>query len=366
MALDEAYKQRATRYHRKQLHLTLAEETATLALLAVWVMIAPWIVGKLQMGRYGLLIFLAVAIYASYQVFLFALDYLQGYRLEHQFSLSTETFGKWLWRHTKAVTLGGLLMGALLLLLYTALWYLPYWYVWTWLGWMVFSVVLAQLFPVLILPIFYPSKPFEDQQMCQRLEKLAQAGGLKIKGVYRLDLSVATTKANAMLAGLGRTRRVLLGDTLLDKLTPEQIEVVFAHELGHHVHRHLRKTLLLHGLASIIVLALVWAILGPFAGADEQLYPQAVARLPALLLAIGLFSFVWRPILFAISRLFETQSDTYALQATGDPDSYVAAFERLAVSNLADPDPPRWVEIMFYEHPPIMRRIELASKWKKS
>ena len=364
MVLDQQYRQRAAKYHRRQIRLTLGEEFATLVLLAIWVFLGPILVKSVgPVGRYGLLILLAVTVYVSYQVFLFVFDYLQGYRLEHQFDLSTESFGKWLWRHTKGITLAGLLIGVLLVGLYSALWYLPYWYFWTWLGWMLLSVVLAQVFPTVILPIFYTSKPLEDPDLCARLERLAQGSGVRIEGVYTLELSASTTRANAMLAGLGKTRRVLLGDTLLSKLTPEQIEVVFAHELGHHVNGHLYKMLMLHGLASVAMIALVWAIIGDYAGSSAEFYGDSVGALPLVLFVLGLFSFVWRPLLFAVGRRFERQSDLHALKTTGNRADYIAAFETLALSNLADPDPPRWVEIMFYEHPPIMRRIAMAEQW---
>jgi len=252
-------KVRAKAYQRSQLRLSVIEEICTILFLTIWVWLAPWVVRQVAgMGRYGMLIVVAAGLYLSYQIALFVLDYLAGYRLEHRFQLSTETFGRWLWRHTKMVVLAGLLLGAMIVGLYTALWYVPYWIVCCWLAWMALSVVLAQIFPVVILPLFYPAKKLEDEELLGRFRELSEGTGISIEGVYRLELSKSTHKGNAMLAGLGRTRRVLLSDTLLDKVTADQLLVVYAHELGHHVHRHFLKLLILHGLSSIVLFGLLY------------------------------------------------------------------------------------------------------------
>ena len=172
----------------------------------------------------------------------FPLSFYSGHVMEHQFHLSTQTFGGWLWRYTKRNLL------ALALSLGVALGL--YWLIWTTGGWwwlaaagafFVVSVVLGQLAPVLILPLFYRIEKLDEPELTDRIARLAKGTGLSIEGVYRMDLSAETVKANAMLAGLGHTRRVLLGDTLLEGFQPDEIEVIFAHEIGHHVFRHIRK-----------------------------------------------------------------------------------------------------------------------------
>jgi len=136
--------------------------------------------------------------------------------------------------------------------------------------------------------------------------------------------------------------------------------VVFAHELGHHVHRHLLKLLGLHALASVIMFALIYLVLGPFSGPDPTLVRDAVQRLPLMALVISLFTFFWRPISNAVSRHFEVQCDAYALDRTRAPEHFARAFELLAEQNLADPSPPRWVVWLYYAHPPIHERIAMA------
>ena len=188
---------------------------------------------------------LAAMVATGHMCLSFPLSYYAGYRLEHRFGLSTLRVARWLWRQVKLGLLGGLLGLVLTVGLYWIIWLTGGWW---WLpaagAFFLVSVVLGQLVPVLILPLFYSIERLDRPDLSRRLAELAQGTGLTIEGVYRMALSEATVKANAMLAGLGRTRRVLLGDTLLDRFTPDEIAVIFAHEVGHHVYRHIPKMLL--------------------------------------------------------------------------------------------------------------------------
>ncbi|NLE29677.1 MAG: M48 family metallopeptidase [Phycisphaerae bacterium] len=358
---------RAREYQREQLTLELFEEIATLLFLTIWVWIAPYLAEALfRFGSYSSLILFATIMYLSYQIGLFAFDYMGGYRLEHKYDLSTETFGGWLWRHTKSITLSGLLLGVMIVILYSAMWHLSYWYVWCWAGWVLFSIVLAQVFPVLILPIFYQTKKLENEALLQRFQILSEGTGIDVEGVYNLELSKTTRKGNAMLAGLGRTRRVLLGDTLLDRLDEQQLEVIYAHELGHHIHRHFRKSLILYAISSIALFGLIYLVFTKnISGAKPEMHLQTITRLPLMCLTLSLFTFLWRPVSNAVSRYFERQSDRYALERTQQPEKFASAFEVLAEQNLADPNPARWVVWLYHDHPPIHERIALAKSFKK-
>ncbi|NLX05199.1 MAG: M48 family metallopeptidase [Phycisphaerae bacterium] len=364
---DDGRKQvRAKAYQQSQLQLGVLEEVCTILFLVVWVYLAAVVVDRLGLNnRYALLLVFGAILYFSYQAALFVLDYLGGYRLEHRYDLSTESLGQWLWRHTKAVVLWGVLLGVLVAGLYTAVWYVPYWAFWSWLAWMLLTVLLAQVFPVVILPLFYPSERLEDESLLERFRQLSEGTGISVEGVYRLELSKTTRKGNAMLAGLGRTRRVLLGDTILDKLGPEELDVVYTHELGHHVRRHFPKLLVVHALASGMLFALLYVLLDGFAGASGQAVAESIVRLPVVALVMSLFSFLLRPGLNAISRHFERQSDRYALERTGSAEPFIRAFDALAEQNLADPSPSRWVVIFYYDHPPIHERVAMARRWQE-
>jgi STE24 endopeptidase len=213
--------------------------------------------------------------------------------------------------------------------------------------------------------LFYKFTRLDDPSLRDRLIRLAEGTGLKVEGVYRLQLSAETKKANAALAGLGRTRRVLLGDTLLDQFTPEEIEVVFAHEIGHHVRRHLPK---------MIVCSVVMAAVGFWLAdlilryAAERLnYPSGPlaayadpAALPLLICVLSLFGLILSPAQNALSRFFERQCDWYALERTGLIDAYRSAFAKLARINKSDADPHPLVVWLFDDHPPIRQRLAMA------
>jgi STE24 endopeptidase len=288
------------------------------------------------------------------------MSFYSAYVLEHRYDLSNETAGGWLVREVKELVVG-IVLGAILLTgLYGLLWYGGgLWWLWVWVGWLLLAVVLTQLFPILILPIFYKATAIEDESLVGRLRHLAEGTGLKLSGVYRLALSEETKKPNAMLTGLGPTRRVLLSDTLLDGFEPAEIETVFVHELGHHLRGHIHKGIALSALAASLVIAgIVWR-LGPYAGADAGQWPQAVAALPQVILVVLGVGLILRPITNAIMRGFETQCDRDALAVTG-PDVYRSAFKKLAAMSMADPEPSKPVELFFYDHPPIGKRLALA------
>ncbi|MHC4403093.1 MAG: M48 family metalloprotease, partial [Planctomycetota bacterium] len=203
----------------------------------------------------------------------------------------------------------------------------------------------------------------DEPELEGRLTRLTEGTGLSLGGVYRMALSEETVKANAMLAGLGRTRRVLLGDTLLDRFSHEEIEVVFAHEVGHHVFRHIRKMILAGILFSAAGFFLCDRFLTAWAadGAGAFRYGQTpVSALPLLMLILAVFGTVLGPLQNAVSRRYERQSDRYALERTGLREAYLSAYRKLARQNKDDPDPP-WLEVLlFHSHPPIAQRLRLA------
>src|SRR5207248_2878261 len=170
------------------------------------------------------------------------ISFYSGHVLEHRYKLSNQSLGRWIVRRLKGYLVGGVLGLMLLSGLYAFLWFSgPWWWLWAAGGYLAATIILGQLLPIIILPLFYKVTRLADSELLDRLRRLTEGTTLRFEGIYRLHLSEETRKANAALAGLGRTRRVLLGDTLLDRFTPEEIEVVFAHEVGHHVHRHLLK-----------------------------------------------------------------------------------------------------------------------------
>ncbi|HZZ72739.1 MAG TPA: M48 family metallopeptidase, partial [Pirellulales bacterium] len=242
------------------------------------------------------------------------------------------------------------------------------WWAWTAGIFFIISIVLGQLMPVLILPLFYKVAPLDNPALGERMGRLAAGTGLRIDGLYRMELSAETVKANAMLAGLGNTRRVILGDTLLDGFSPDEIEVILAHEIGHHVHRHIPKLI---GIGLVFSAVGFWlcdwvlrswlrASEGRFEPADYQHLP--VYTLPLFLLWTTGFSTVMQPLQNTISRFFERQCDRYALRRTGLRAAYRSAFQKLAKLNKEDPSPPALEVLLFHSHPPISERLRMADE----
>jgi STE24 endopeptidase len=353
-------------YQRQKLIARLSNLVLSVAVLTVLALLAGPALGEMVSGwvgpdRWLRLAVVTVVLGLALELVTLPLDFWSGFILEHRYQLSNQTLRGWIWRQVKGWLLGGVFGLLMVFGLYALLWFSgPAWWLWAALGWLAVTLLLGRLLPVLILPLFYKVTRLEAPALAQRLERLAQGTGLTIEGVYRLHLSAETRKANAALAGLGRTRRVLLGDTLLDEFTPEEIEVVFAHEVGHHVHRHLPKlvvwSVLLAGAGFWLVDVLLRAT-APSLGYTGLDVPVA---LPLVMLVLSLFGLVLLPVQNALSRFFERQCDRYALERTGDRQAYRSAFLKLARMNKSDPDPSPFVIWLFYDHPAIRQRLALA------
>jgi STE24 endopeptidase len=358
-------------YERQKLWAGLASLGITLLVLSVFALWAApqldhWLAGWIGDSRWLRLSAWGFLIAATLELLTLPLAFWSGYVLEKRYDLSTQTLARWIWKLLKSWLVGGPIGLVLLLGLYALIWYAStYWWLWAALGWLAATVVLGQLLPVVILPLFYKVTRLEDAPLLERLHRLAEGTGLTVEGIYRLHLSEETRKANAALAGLGRARRVLLGDTLLNSFTPEEIEVVFAHEVGHHVHHHLPKMIagnvVLAGVGLWLVNLILQRIARPldYSGFDDP------AALPLVLLILMLFGLPFGPLANAVSRFFEVQCDRYALLRTHNPVAFRSAFTKLARLNKADPDPHPLIVWLYHDHPPIRQRLALADTARK-
>jgi STE24 endopeptidase len=312
---------------------------------------------------------LVVGLYAAvfgaiYAVLDAPLGYYSGFVLPHRYRLSTMTFRAWLWDRVKGAAIGGGLGLVLIEIMYALLRASPnWWWLWTAAVMLLLSVILSNLAPVLIFPLFYKFTPLEDEELVARLTRLAEGAGTRVRGIFRFDMSSKTVQANAALAGLGNTRRIILGDTLLDSFTHDEIETVLAHELGHHVGGDMGKGILVQSALTLgglwlAGLALGWGVgLFGFDGIAD------VAAMPWLALVMGLFGLITTPLGNTYSRWRERLADRYALETTRKPQAFASAMTRLADQNLADADPERWVEILLHSHPAISRRVAMAKNF---
>jgi STE24 endopeptidase len=309
---------------------------------------------------------LTVALYATAFVLLhdlvaLPLSFYSSFRLERRYGLSSESFLTWLADHLKAAAVTLVLGVGAFLVVYAALglWPVSWWLV-SAVVFMLATLVLSALFPVVVMPLFYRFTPLDRPALRARLEALSRQAGVPVLGVFEWGLGEKTRRANAALVGAGRTRRILLSDTLLADYTDDEIEVILAHEMAHHVHRDILKGL---GVEFVLLLAACGAAAAALARWWAQLglaSPADVAGLPLLLLAGGAVMLAAAPLFNALSRWNEHRADQYAIALTGRPEAFVSAMRRLAAQNLAEPAPSTLALWLFHSHPPIAERIARA------
>jgi STE24 endopeptidase len=316
---------------------------------------------------------LAVFIYLLFLLLIgkalsFGLDYY-GFRLERKFQLSTQKLGSWLWDEAKGFLVGLVLAGIVVELLYFTIRQSPqHWWVITWALFVGLFILLAQLAPVVLFPIFYKFEPLENEELRRRLVVLSEHAGTRVRGVYRWKLSEKSKKANAALTGLGSTRRIILADTLLDNYAPEEIEAVLAHELGHHVHRHILKSIFVQ--AGITLLGFWAANFVLHYAVDHRMFNlerlSDFANLPLLALTATVLSLLLMPALNAYSRYNERQADRYAFESITSVEPFISSMNKLAQQNLAERTPSKWIEVLFHSHPAISKRVAAAEAWRRA
>jgi STE24 endopeptidase len=292
-----------------------------------------------------------------------------GFRLERRFKLSNQKFRSWIWDEAKSFAVGLILASIVVELLYFTIRQWPqHWWVLAWALFMGLFVVLAQLAPVVLFPIFYKFEPLDNEDLRRRLVVLSERAGTHVRGVYRWRLSEKTKKANAALTGLGRTRRIILADTLLDNYSADEIEAVLAHELGHHVHRHILKSIFVQAAITLLGFwAANWTL---HYAVDQHMFDfdgiSDFANLPLLALVSTALSLLLMPALNAYSRFNERQADRYALESIASVEPFISSMNKLAEQNLAERIPSRWVEWLFHSHPSIGKRVAAAEAWARA
>lgn len=342
---------------------------ATLALL-LWLCFRPGgaaLMRRLEaMGRRrlwaGVLAVAAGLTVLSYLVDLPFAYYLDFWH-ERAYGLSNQTLGDWFAEQGKSLLMA--LVTAVLL-------YLPmFWMIRRWpRGWWLpasflnfaLTGILVFLTPVLVIPMFYERIPVEDPAVYGMIQRLAVRAGVQVESVSEIRVSAETSRVNAMVTGLGPTRQVILYDTLLQQFTPEEVEVVVAHELSHAANRDVTVAWLLEGVGNTMVLgAAAWVLRRSVGEGPLDLpAPHAPRALALLMLLFTLAGQISAPLDNTITRRAEVRADRFALTVTGNPEAYVAAFKKLASGNPSDVDPHPVVEFLDHSHPSITNRIRLA------
>ena len=291
-----------------------------------------------------------------------------GFRLEHRYHLSNQNLRSWLWDELKGLLVALVLATIVVELLYLVMrHYTQHWWLIAWAAFLGLFVLLAQLAPVVLFPIFYKFEPLENEELKRRLISLSERAGTRVRGVYKWHLSEKSKKANAALTGLGATRRIILADTLLDHYSDDEIEAVLAHELGHHVHKHILKAILVQAGITFLGFWLANEVLRYAVERRDMFAGMAdFANLPLLVLISTLLSFLLMPAMNAYSRFNERQADRYCFQSVASVQPFISSMNKLAEQNLAEKTPSRWIEWLFHSHPAISRRVAAAQAWTKA
>ena len=305
-------------------------------------------------------IYLLVTLFA-FSALMFPLSAYSDHYLEHQYELSHQTFNSWLWDYVKSMMVDLLLTTLFLSIIYALLRGFPQlWWLWATGVYVLLAIVLSALYPVWIMPLFHKFEPLASGELTDAVRSFAEREGLRVLGVFRWGLEEKTETANAALTGLGRTRRIILGDTMIDRYSQDEIVAVLAHEVGHYKHHDMWRLMVVGTLLAGAGFFVAHQVLGllvdrfGFAGVDD------IGAFPIFIFALFVFSLVSMPLSNAYSRRREYAADAYAVRAVGEAEPLVRALEKLADQNLADKEPSPWIEFLLHSHPSIKRRIQQA------
>jgi STE24 endopeptidase len=370
--LDPERQRKAKEYARIRHRLLVAD----LAIAAIYVLIlllsglSAWFKAQLlPITTQHLIVIALYFVFFSiiYGLLDFPLGYYGGYVLPHRYGLSTQSLRGWLADQAKSAALGlGIGLVAMEVMYYLLRAFPSIWWLLTGVLFLFFTIILANLAPLLIVPLFFKFRPLEDEELVSRLTSLAERAGTRVRGVFTIDLSTRTTAANAALMGLGNTRRIVLGDTLMEKYDPDEIETILAHELGHHVHGDVWRGIAVQTALTLVGLFLAdrllrWGVATfAFEGLDDA------AAFPLVAMAMGGMAMLAMPLANAYSRWREGMADQFSLEMTGKPWAFISSMTKLANQNLSEAEPEPWAELLLYSHPAVGKRIKRAQGFTSS
>ncbi len=366
--VDANRQAQARRYASIKRRLGLFELALSAALLSILVFtgLSRYFSGFLDLPAVASALCYFLLLMVAYTLITAPLSYYAGLALPRRYGLSRQDFKDWLADSLKS----GVLSLALGIVIVAAVYWLmslsSLWWLWAWFITMAISVLLSGLAPLVILPLFYKTRPLADGELRDRLLELATRAGLEINGVYAVEFSDKTSMANAALMGMGRTRRILLSDTLVDSYTTEEILTVMGHEMGHQRHRDALRLFVFQGLILLLTFYLAAALMRALAPALGYGGITDAAALPLLILIIAVLGLMTAPLLATFSRYIEGQADLYTIRLTNMPDAFISAMTRLTDQNLAEAKPPRWVEVLMDDHPSYRQRVDMARRFKKT
>ncbi|HEY6436160.1 MAG TPA: M48 family metallopeptidase [Ignavibacteriaceae bacterium] len=361
----------AKKYNNIKLAIGISEGIASFILILLFVWLGYSRELEIYLSNYftnPYLLFIAYLFVVGLvgSIWSFPISYYSGFYLEHKYDLSNQTFWKWILEGLKGLLVSLVIGVPILLLFYFTLnqfgelWWLPFAILMFFI-----SVVLSQIFPILIFPIFYKITPIENENLKERINKLSHSAKLKVENVYKFNMSKNTKKANAAFTGLGKTKRIILGDTLLDNFSEDEIETVIAHELGHFKKKHIVKNIFIGTVSSFLTLYLIALLYQNSLDWFDFNSITEIAALPLLALWSMLIGIIQSPLSNILSRKFEYEADEYAIEETKNPSAFTKTLEKLTEQNLGDKEPHPFVEWFFYSHPSIKNRLNAIERFAK-
>jgi len=366
--LDAERQQKARQYSKLTRRLLFIELGIGIALLLALLLsgvsakLAQFIVFPLPLS--AALYFLILAF--GLGIMMVPLGYYQDFVLPHRFGLSHQKLASWLADRTKALALGLLLSVCLIIAAYWLIEFLPsLWWLAAWLIVLLVSLVLTLLAPTILVSLFFKLEPLPDGELKQRLAYLGRRAGIDIKDIFTINLSSKSTTANAMLGGFGKTRRIILSDTMLKEYSPEEIEVALAHELGHHLHHDIARLFWVQAMAFLLAFYLAnLALEGGVALFSYQSIGD-IAGLPWLLMVLLALFLILRLPLNWYSRHIELAADKAALQLSDNTEGFINLMTKLTDQNLSEAEPVHWERVLFRDHPSYNERVKLAREYKR-
>ncbi len=366
--LDQEKQQEARQYEKEKRLLGLIGSVISFLFLIVFYIsgLSEWFAFRFPDSHVSL----AVLIYTIGFILLstvvgFPLSYFSGFVHEKKWGFSNHTFTSWIWDETKSLLLSLVLFPLLLgLLLWIMTSFPQTWWLVAGSSMAVIGAIFATLFPVMILPLFNDYTPIDNEELTSRLETILEKVGLKAGGFFVEDMSRQTKKENAFLAGMGKTRRVVLGDNLMDHMSIPEIESVIAHEVGHYRYGHIWKNIFMGTIQQIILFFALHLVMNAMFPSFLDSTRWNLTTLPVFFLMFGVFNgLFFSPLNMAISRYFERQADRTSLELIENKEHFISAMAGLANRNLSNAYPSRWIRIFFYSHPPIWERLEFGEKY---
>lgn len=356
------------KYNNIKLGFSIAKSTFTFLLIFAFLfsgyskLLTEYLTQFTESEYLILLLFILVIGFVS-SILFFPVNLFTDFFLEHKYKLSNQTFYSWIWENIKSTLVGGVIGLPILLLFYyiliefNQLWWLPFS-----IFMFIISVILSKLLPIIILPLFYKVTPIEDEDLKNRILKMSKNVDMNIENIFQFNMSKNTKKANAAFTGLGKTKKILLGDTLLNEFSCDEIETVIAHELGHYKHKHIIINLLVSTLSSFLtfyLLSVLYKLSLPWFNFTTI---TEIGALPILALWGTIIGLIQSPLTNILSRKHEYQADEYAVNETKKKDIFIGTLSKLTDQNLGDRDPHPFVEWFFYSHPSIKNRIANINK----